>query len=87
MERPPDDDEGLDTFELWAENKSTYSLFDMCSTQWRIVAGPSGAFYQGLDYPSLFSVMRMMDVNDKKSTLENIRLIEIGALGELNKKG
>lgn len=45
-----------------------------------------GAIHQGIDYTALESVMRMRGIEDQAASFEQIRLIESGALGVINKR-
>lgn len=69
---------------MWAEHTEALDVFLACRTQWRIIAGMSGAHHQGLDYPAMESVMRMKGVDDPSDTLAKIQHIEAGALEALN---
>ncbi|WP_035573005.1 DUF1799 domain-containing protein [Halomonas halocynthiae] len=73
-----------DVCEVWQEHTEALDVFLACRTQWRIIAGMSGAHHQGLDYTALESVMRMKRVEDPDETLAQIQHIEAGALEALN---
>lgn len=60
------------------DNWPAWLVFGACSTQWRLA--PMGGV-QGLDYPALESVMRMMTVKNRPEMFHKVRLIERGALG------
>jgi hypothetical protein len=73
--------------EVLPENWKTLQIFLQCQTQWRIIAGMAGAFYQGLDYPSVESVLRMtVKPKNHAKTFRGLQLIEAGALETINKK-
>ncbi|GAA3704367.1 hypothetical protein GCM10022421_08980 [Oceanisphaera sediminis] len=74
--------------ELWAEHIEAFELFAACSSQWRIVAGMGGAFYQGLDAAALAATMDMLGIEQghRRERLQQVRQIESGALEVLNKK-
>jgi len=75
-------DDGFSDFELWPENKEAFDIFAACQTQWRVI--PMSGL-QGLDYHAVESVIRMNNLTEKNPQLfNNIRLIESGALKELN---
>jgi len=61
-------------------------LFAACTGQWRVIAGMTAIFYQGLDMPSLLAAMDIFATDNKKEMLEQVQLIESGALGVLNEK-
>lgn len=74
--------------ELWAEHAEAFDLFIACSSQWRIVAGMSGVFYQGLDASSLAATMDMLGIEQgqRRERLQQVRQIEVGALEVMNRK-
>lgn len=76
----------VEAVEVWPEHLEALDIFQACGSQWRIVAGLAGAFYQGLDYTALEAVMRMRDVEEPGEALDQIREIEAGALEVLNQK-
>lgn len=60
-------------------------IFEMCRTQWRIVAGAGGALYVGLDYPAVQLVLDLeVPAEDHRATWEALRIIEREALEVLN---
>lgn len=70
--------------DLWPEHIEAWNVFAACSTQWRIIAGPSSLFQQGLDYIAVESVMRMRGVTAQTDCFGQIQCIERGALEILN---
>ncbi|WIX35064.1 DUF1799 domain-containing protein [Salinicola sp. JS01] len=72
--------------QLWPEHREAYEIFGACATQWRVIAGVGNAIHQGIDYTALESVMRMRGVEDTAARFEQIRHIEAGALGVINKR-
>ncbi|WP_175474732.1 DUF1799 domain-containing protein [Vreelandella subterranea] len=75
-----------ETVEVWPDHLEALDIFQACSSQWRIVSGIAGAFYQGLDYTALEAVMRMSHVDSSGELLSQVRMIEAGALEILNSK-
>jgi hypothetical protein len=74
-------------FEVWPENWGIVELFRACGTQWIMASvGMGGVYYQGLDYSRVRDVMEIHKVRDPKATLEDLRLMEMEAKVELNKK-
>lgn len=73
--------------ELWAEHAEAFELFAACSSQWRVVAGMAGAYYQGLDAAAVLATMDMYDIDrqHRRERLQQLRHIEAGALEVLNK--
>lgn len=59
-----------------------YRIFARLETQWRTDQG----FYTGLDYSAVSVLMDMMQVSDKVSMLDDIRVMEAAALTILNKR-
>lgn len=74
--------------EIWAEHLEAFELFSACSSQWRIVAGMAGAYYQGLDASAVLATMHMLGVKqeDQRERLQQLLYIESGALEVLNKR-
>lgn len=69
------------------ENWLALQVFLQCQTQWRIIAGMAGAFYQGLDYQSVETVIRFQVKKKKRARVfQDIQLIEQGALSKINDK-
>jgi hypothetical protein len=62
-----------------------YEVFDACSSQWRIVTGTAGVFYQGIDAAALAAIMEMLGIEDRRQCLQQVRMIEAGALEIINK--
>lgn len=69
--------ERRDDLTVWHENWPAVELFLSCSTQWRLA--PMGGLL-GLDYTALASVMWMRRERDRRALLDDVRLIERGAL-------
>ena len=64
-------------FEVWPENEDIVLMFLRCQTQWR--SGPSGLI--GLDYGVVLDLCRLYQVEDSKTTLEGLQIMEAHALG------
>ena len=56
-------------------------MFLRLQTQWRV--GVSGLV--GLDYTSVLEMIKLYCIEDKKTMLENLQIIESAALKALNK--
>lgn len=69
---------------VWAEHGAAFEVFLACSRQWRIIAGPTGMFYQGIDATALAATMDMMGTADRQRCLQQVRHIESGALELIN---
>lgn len=69
-------------FEVWPENWRAFELFDALESQWIIVAGAGGVFYQGINYSALDHVERRMppapgdDVPEPRELFAQLRLLE-----------
>ncbi|WP_175400923.1 DUF1799 domain-containing protein [Terasakiispira papahanaumokuakeensis] len=74
--------------EVWAEHWPAVSLFLGVQTQWRIAAGMGGLFYQGLEYPAIYGhpAFTTLDPDTQQTRLEQLQLIEAGALEVLNRR-
>ncbi len=84
LPEPAEDDD----FAVMPENWQALEVFLSCQTQWKIVAGMGGCFYQGLDYPALESVLNLRVSKRKKRAklFRQVQLIERGALEVINSK-
>lgn len=69
---------------MWPENWQATELFLALQTQWRVVIGMAGARYQGLDFGSVESLLRMMKIDDTAAMLDQLMVMESAALEELN---
>lgn len=73
--------------EVMHENWLALEVFLQCQTQWRMIAGMAGAFYQGLDYPSVETVIRLtLPRKKRRKVFHAVQLIEQGALSAINDK-
>lgn len=70
-----------DEFEVWPENWDAVVMWTRIQTQWRVGAG--GAI--GLDYSVLAWLFRMYEVEDPRSLLEDLQVMEGAALVAMNK--
>ena len=71
-----------DAVEIWPDCLEVYAIFDDMNTQWRI--GMNGA--TGLDYSALPIVLDANNVKISKELLSDLRIMEVAALKEMNKK-
>lgn len=76
------DTDGVKAFEVWEENWTAVEMFMRCQTQWRTSMG--GAI--GLDYGAVEWLLRLYEVKDQRSVLEDLQVMEAAALNVLNKK-
>jgi len=75
-----------DDFEVFADNWDTVIFFSRLSTQWRIAVGMGGGHYLGLDYSGVEAVMRLENIQKKKTLFADLQIMEREALTVLNKK-
>lgn len=76
------DTEEIKPFEVWEENWPAVELFLRCQTQWR--TSMAGAI--GLDYGAVEWLLRLYEVKDQRSVLEDLQVMEAAALNVLNQK-
>ena len=69
-------------FEVWEENWAVVDMFLRLQTQWR--TSMSGVI--GLDYGAVEWVLRLYEVDDQRSMLEDLQVMEGAALALINKK-
>tara|TARA_R100001594_G_scaffold140690_1_gene186004 strand:+ start:2057 stop:2269 length:213 start_codon:yes stop_codon:yes gene_type:complete len=68
---------------VWEENWVSVDMFLRCCTQWR-VGGMGGV--TGLDYAAVIQVIKLWEVDDPTSVLEDIQVMEATAMAILNKE-
>jgi len=68
---------------VFEENWESVELFLKLATQWRV--GGMGGFL-GLDYASVDAVFRIYKVKNRPERLDDIRVMELSAVGILNEK-
>ena len=77
----PEDDRD-DNFEVLAENWEAVQMFMRCQTQWRVgMAGPIG-----LDYGAVNWLLRLYEVEDQRSVLEDLQTMEAAVLVTMSKR-
>ena len=69
-------------FEVWEENWPAVEMFLRVQTQWR--TSMSGVI--GLDYLAVEWMLRLYGVEDQRSMLEDLQVMEGAALTLINKK-
>ncbi len=70
-------------FEVWQENWEAVVVFMRCQTQWRTTM--SGLL--GLDYTAVAWVLKLYEVEDQRSMLEDLQVMEAAAMQALNNRG
>ncbi|PHM46628.1 DUF1799 domain-containing protein [Xenorhabdus miraniensis] len=68
--------------EVWPDVWNSYLVFGAMRTQWRV--GMNGA--TGLDYSPLNQVMDYLNINDRATVFNDIRVMEIKSLEVMHKK-
>lgn len=77
----PEDDRD-DNFEVLPENWDAVQMFMRCQTQWRVgMAGPIG-----LDYGAVNWLLRLYEVEDQRSVLEDLQTMEAAVLVTMSKR-
>ena len=76
----PDLPEEPNDCEVWEENWAVLELFLRCQTQWRTTM--SGVL--GLDYVAVAWLFRLYAVDDDRSMLEDLQIMEAAAMSTLN---
>jgi hypothetical protein len=74
--------ESTGDFEVWEENWPVLEMFLRCQTQWRTTM--SGVL--GLDYGAVAWVLRLYEVEDQRSMLEDLQVMEAAAMAALNER-
>jgi hypothetical protein len=73
----PDED-----FGVWPENWTTIEMFLRVQTQWRTSMG--GVI--GLDYAAVAWVLKLYGIEDQRSLLEDLQVMEAAAMRVMNKQ-
>ena len=76
----PDLPEEPNDCEVWEENWAVLELFLRCQTQWRTTM--NGVL--GLDYVAVAWLFRLYAVDDERSMLEDLQIMEAAAMATLN---
>lgn len=72
-----------EALEIEQENWPAILVFCAMDTQWRY---DNNGRLRGLDYPALESVMRMQHVKDRVDVFRRVRVIELEAMSEINRR-
>ncbi len=70
-------------FEVWEENWAAVEMFLRCQTQWRTTMGG----LLGLDYGAVAWLLRLYEVENQRSLLEDLQIMEAAVLIKINKGG
>ena len=74
--------DGPEDFEVWPENWPAVEMFLRCQTQWR--TSMNGVV--GIDYGALAWLFRLYEVEDPRSLLEDLQVMEGAVMQVLNKE-
>ena len=69
-----------DNCEIWEENWSVVEMFLRVETQWRTTM--NGVL--GLDYGAVAWILRLYEVENQRSMLEDLQVMEAAAMATLN---
>lgn len=81
MALPEQEPEG--NFEVWEENWAVVAMFCRAQTQWRTTM--NGVL--GLDYGAVAWLFRLYAVEDERSMLEDLQVMEAAAMAALYERG
>jgi hypothetical protein len=70
-------------FEVWEENWQVVEMFLRVQTQWRSTM--SGVI--GLDYAAVQWLFKLYEVDDQRTLLEDLQVMEAAAMSAINSKG
>jgi hypothetical protein len=76
-------DEEQELFAVWPANERSLNAFLAVGRQWRVA--PMGGLL-GLDYPGVEAVLRMRKIKVDAELLDDLAVMESGALEVLNAK-
>lgn len=71
-------------FAVWSENIEALDCFLSCKTQWRMLAGATGAVFTGLDYQGVKVVLKSRKIKDWRTAFTDIQVMESAALEVFN---
>jgi hypothetical protein len=74
----------LETFDVMRANWRAVMAFVALETQWRVVAGPSGLIWCGLDYAATAAAFRGRNRRAWQRLLGELKEMEAAALAVLN---
>lgn len=77
-----DEERKPDHFEVWDDNWDIVMMFMRLQTQWNVTMGG----YVGLQYEALRWLCDLYSVEDQRTMLEGIQIMEAAALEALNER-
>lgn len=72
---------------VWAQNVPAVAAFLAVQTQWRILAGPTGMAWLGLDYGGVASGLAGQGIAVTPELWADLRMIEAGVVARMNEGG
>ena len=85
-DKPPEITPEPEVFYVHPDNWKAFRVLEACVTQWRIIAGMNGVMRQGLDYPSVMTVIDAWGIKNRRKIFNQVRLLEAGALSEFHEQ-
>jgi hypothetical protein len=75
-------------FEVFEDCWESVELFCALGSQWRIIAGMGGAFWQGLDYTAIEPCLRLRGVPRKRwaAFFDDLQIMQTAAAAVLNER-
>lgn len=70
----------VEAFEVWEENWPALEMFLRVQTQWRTSMGG----LLGLDYGAVAWLLKLYEVEDQRSMLEDLQVMEAAAMAIIN---
>jgi hypothetical protein len=77
-------DEGDAVLEVWPEQWDAVRLFKACETQWSVLLGMGGAYYQGLDMARVEPVRDWLGIAKSEELLWQLNVMANEAKKYLN---
>lgn len=75
----------VETFEVMAQNATSFRVWMAVQTQWRVVAGLGGIAWLGLDYTAVDVVLRRSAVESADEVFADLMEMEAEALDVFGK--
>lgn len=77
-----------EAFEIWPENQLIAEVFLALETEWRLLVGPGGVYYQGLRRSAMKDTIELMGIErgEWPDLFYGLRIMEATAQKILNEK-
>lgn len=69
-----------DQIEIMAQAVASFRIWKAVETQWRVIAGPGGIAWNGIDYVALDVVLRRTRIENPDDVFADIMMMEAEAL-------